>query len=86
MGTPVFDEPSTPDYRHLPLFMHLPLALYKYVDNNVILEKLNFDNVPTDGRFIRTKRAISTENFFMKIVHRAVAQGLKFNASKPKPS
>ena len=82
MGTPVPDEPSLPDYRHLPLFMRLPLELYKYVDDNVILE--NFDYVPTDGRFVRTKRAIRTENLFIKIVHQAVAQGMKVNAAKTK--
>ena len=81
---PVPDEPLEPDYRHLPLFMRLSLELYKYVDDNVILEKLNFNNIPTDGRFVRTKRTVRTENLFMKIVHQAVSQGMKVNASKTK--
>ena len=79
---PVPDEPTERDYRHLPLFLRLPLELYKYVDDNVILEKLNMDTVPTDGRFVRTKWAVRTENLFMKIVHQAVAQGMKVNAAK----
>ena len=81
---PVPDEPKERDYRHLPLFLRLPLELYKYVDDNVILEKLNMDMVPTDGRFVRSEWAVRTENQFMKIVHQAVAQGMKVNAAKTK--
>ena len=36
------DEPTAPDYRHLPPFLRLALEVYKYVDDNVIMEKLNY--------------------------------------------
>ena len=36
------DEPTAPDYRHLTPFLRIPIEIYKYVDDNVILEKLNF--------------------------------------------
>ena len=32
------DEPTAPDYRHLPPFLRIPLEIYKYVDDNVIME------------------------------------------------
>ena len=81
---PVPAEPTAPDYRHLPPFFRLALEIYKYVDDNVILEKLNFDTVLSDGRFIRDKWAIRTQNTFCSIVYQAVAQGMKINAGKTK--
>ena len=81
---PVPDEPTYPDYRHLPPFLRIPVELYKYVDDNVILEKLNFDTVVTDGRFVREKWAVRTENLFCRVVHQAIAQGMKVNCSKTK--
>ena len=81
---PVPDEPNEPDYRHLPLFLRIPLEVYKYVDDNVLMEKLNFDVVPTDGRFVRDKWAVRTQNAFCSIIHRAIAQGMKINSSKTK--
>lgn len=81
---PVPDEPVDPDYRHLPPFLRIPLEIYKYVDDNVILEKLNFDTVVSDGRFVRNKWAVRTENLFKKVVHQAMEQGMKINCSKTK--
>ena len=77
-------EPSAPDYRHLPPFLRIPLEIYKYVDDNVILEKLNFDTIRSDGRFVRDKWAIRTQNTFGCIIYQALAQGMKINASKTK--
>ena len=82
--TPVPDEPFLADYRHLPPFLRLPLEIYKYVDDNVLLEKLNFDTVPTDGRFVRDKWAVRTQNTFCSIVFQAMAQGMKINSGKTK--
>ena len=81
---PVPDEPTAPDYRHLPPFLRIPIEIYKYVDDNVILEKLNFVTVLSDGRFVRDKWAVRTQNTFESIIHQAVAQGMKINASKTK--
>ena len=81
---PVPAEQNKPNYRHLPLFLRIPIEVYKYVDDNVLMEKLNFDTVPTDGRFIRNKWAIRTQNPFRSIVFQVVAQGVKINSSKSK--
>ena len=81
---PVPDKPTTPDCRHLPPFRRLTLEIYKYVDDNISMEELNFDTVPKDGRFVRDKWAIRTQNVFCSIVFQAVAQGMKINTSKTK--
>ena len=81
---PVPDEPTAPDCRHLPAFLRLALEVYKYVDDNVILEKFNFDTVLSDGRFVRDKWAIGIQNAFCSIVYQALAQGMKINSGKTK--
>ena len=48
----------------------------------MLLEKLNFDTVTSDGRFVRNKWAVRTENLFKKVLHQAMAQGMKVNCSK----
>ena len=57
VGLPVPPEPSERDYRHLPPWVIQLLQVLKYVEDNIINEKLNFDRVPTDGRFIRLKKS-----------------------------
>ena len=80
--TAVPPEPQTRDYRHLPLWLTIPLQVLKYVDDNIINEKLNFDGVPTDHYSYRTKRAFRTENLFAQIVHQAEFQGMRINFAK----
>ena len=77
-------RPFPPDYRHLPAFLRIPLEIYKYVDDNVLMEKLNFDPVLSDGRFVRDKWAVRTQNTFCIIIYQAIAQGMKTNTSKTK--
>lgn len=60
------------------------MEIYKYVDDNVILAKLNFDTVSSHGRFVRKKWAVKTENLFKKVLHQAMKQGMKINCSKTK--
>ena len=48
----------------------------------MINEKINFDCVPTDQQFYRTKRAIRTENLVAMIVHQATSLGMVINALK----
>ena len=79
---PVPPEPGGRDYRHLPPWLLQLLQVLKYIDDNIINEKLNFDNVPTDQNQVRTKRAIRTENLFRKIVHQARSLGMIVNGSK----
>ena len=47
---PVRAEPTGRDYRHLPPWQAELLQVLKYVDDNIILEKVNFDSVLTDGQ------------------------------------
>ena len=80
--TPVPPEPGGRDYRHLPPWASQLLQVLKYIDDNIINEKINFDNVPTDPNSVRTKRAIRTENLFKWIVHQARSLGMVVNGSK----
>ena len=81
---PVPPEPLGRDYRHLPEWRTQLLQVLKYVDDNVIQEKLNFDATPTDGQAMRVKHAIRTQNAVREIVHQAVHRGMKVNSAKTK--
>ena len=78
------DEPTERDYRHLPVWQTEPLYVLKYVDDNVIIEKLNFDPVPTGGDGTRVKHAVRTQNLFRLIVHEAEMRGMRVNGKKTK--
>ena len=56
--------------------------MLKYVDDNVINEKVNFDTVPTDANFVQLKRAIRTENLVKQVIHQAVSRGIKVHSGK----
>ena len=75
-------EPSDRDYLHLPAWQSNLLEVLKYVDDNVILEILNFDRVPTSGDSSRIKHAARTQNLYQLIVHEAETRGMKVNGSK----
>ena len=79
---PVPAEPTLRDYRHLPEWQSVLMQVLKYVDDNILHEKLNFDTVPTDGHGFRLKLAIRTQNLFREIVRWAVYCGMKVNTSK----
>ena len=81
---PVPQEPTGRDYRHLPAWQTDPLFVIKYVDDNVLIEKLNFDPVPTGGDSSRVKHAARTQNLFQLIVHEAERRGMKVNGGKTK--
>ena len=76
------DEPVGRDYRHLPPWKSEPIQVLKYVDDNIINEKINFDPVPTDGHSCRTKQALRTQNLFNRIIHQAESKGMRVNAAK----
>lgn len=80
------DKPSEPDYCHYHLFLCLPPELYKYVDDNVIMEKLNMGNVPTDGRFVRTKWAMQTKISSWKLCTKLLHREWKSMPPRLKPS
>ena len=79
---PVPPEPQGRDHRHLPPWRVEPLQVLKFVDDNVVQEKINFDSVPTDGFSFRVKHAARTQNLTHGIVHEALARGLKVNNAK----
>ena len=75
-------EPTQRDYRHLPLWQVALIQVLKYVDDNILHEKLNYDTVATDGYGFRIKLAVRTQNLFREIVRWAVSCGMKVNAAK----
>ena len=79
---PVIALITTRDYKHLPIFREAPLLVQKYVDDNIIVERLNYDKISTDGRFVRLYHATRSQNIFNRIVTRAICCGMKVNASK----
>ena len=72
-------EPVERDYRHLAPWQTVPLYVLKYVDDNVLIEKLNFDSVPTGGDGTRVKHAARTQNLYRLIVAEAVRRGMVVN-------
>ena len=79
---PVSPEPVTRDYRHLPPFESQPLQVLKYVDDNILNEKVNFEQIQTDGYGFKNKHAKRSQNLFRRIVAEATACGMKVNAAK----
>ena len=78
----VHPEPQGRDYRHLPPWKVELLQVLKYVDDNMVQEKINFDTVPTDGHSFRIKHAVRTQNLTHGIVHEALDRGLRVNNAK----
>ena len=75
-------EPRARDYRHLPPFEPIDLQVLKYVDDNVINEKLNFDTVPTGGDSTREKHALRSQNLYRRVVFQAESCGMKVHPDK----
>ena len=73
---------TTRDHKHLPPFVDTPLLVQKYVDDNIVLEKINFDRTRTDGYTFRTIQAERTQNLTQLIIARAMAYGMRVNSSK----
>ena len=84
LDTPVEPEPTGRDARHTPAFRPEPLQVLKYVDDNVINEKLNFDTVMIDGAAVKDKHAVRTQNAFRRVVHQAEGVGMKVHGGKTK--
>ena len=79
---PVEPEPTERDRRHTFPFVRELIQVLKYVDDNILSEKLNFDTVLTDLHSFRVKLAARTQNLFRRIVRQAEAVGMKVNALK----
>lgn len=62
-----------------------PTLVFKYVDDNIICERINFgsvDAVLIGGRALKEKRAMCSENAFRSIVLKAIEKGMKVNNGK----
>ena len=59
------------------------VRIFKYVDDNIICEKLNLGTTPVDASSgTKTKQAISSQNAFRSISFNAESIGMKVNAAK----
>ena len=70
------------DYKHMAIFKEELLRVQKYIDDNIICEKINFDKIGTDGYSFRDYLATRTQTLFRHIVARAEHCGMKVNALK----
>ena len=52
------------------------------VDDNILLKKINFKNIATDGYGFKNKHAKHTQNLFWRIVAEAEVWGMKVDADK----
>ena len=62
-----------------------PVFVVKYIDDNIIVEKLNFGQTPvtvSDGKNIKEKRAYGTQNAFVSITGNAKYKGMVVNTEK----
>lgn len=75
-------EPTGRDSRHTVPFKSEPILVQKYVDDNILIEKLNFDTVTVDGAAVKDKHAVRSQNAFRRIVFQAEATGMKVHAGK----
>ena len=70
------------DYLHLAPFRETLLQVQKYVDDNIIHERMNFDKIATDGYGVRSFLAARTQNAFNHIGVRAEHCKMKVNSAK----
>ena len=58
-----------------------PVEVNKYVDDNLQVDCINFENVP-DINSTKTKHAIITQNVFRHVFRNVERKGMKVNAQK----
>ena len=81
---PVMLDPPLEDAVGTQVLVEKQVRVFKYVDDNIICEKLNFGTtVIVDGdKPTKTKLATSSQNAFRSISANAEAIGMRVNASK----
>ena len=79
---PVEQEFLGRTYLHLPPWQQTLIQVLKYVDDNVLHEKANFEFVETDEMFRRIKHFVRTQNLFRRVVGQAEDKGMQVNALK----
>ena len=82
---PVMESPPREAPTGTQVLVEKQVRIFKYVDDNLICEKLNFGTAPLtamQGRDVKVKQAIASQNAFRSISSNAVSIGMKVNASK----
>ena len=78
---PVLLEPPIEEAVGTQVLVKKQVRVFKYVDDNLICEKLNFGSTAIVGG-IKLKQAISSQNAFRSIASNAESIGMKVNGSK----
>ena len=81
---PTLNERVQPEYDRpgFKAWQALKLSVLKYVDDNIIFEKLCMDGRVIDEEGMKIARALRTQNLFRQIVRIAESIGMKVNSSK----
>ena len=82
---PILIEPPEERPVGTQVLLQKQTRIFKYVDDNLICERLNFGSTPVvnlDGVPMKRKQAINSQNAFRSISSNAEAIGMKVNASK----
>ena len=82
---PVLIEPPQEEAIGTQVLVNKQVRIFKYVDDNMICEKLNFGQVQTEqlgGKTVKIKQALSSQNAFRSIASNAEAIGMKVNSGK----
>ena len=87
VGPPVFEVPPTEVATGTQVLTLKPVLVFKYINDNVTCEKLNFGCTPvttTPEGDIKMKQALPTQNAFQSITTSGKKKGMVVNASKKK--
>ena len=81
---PSSDIPVQAPYEHpgFKAWEEWLLSVLKYVDDNIIIEKLSMDDLVIDEHGMKLARAIRSQNLFGRICKVAEEMGMRVNAAK----
>ena len=82
---PNFTQPPREIKVGTQVLTNKPVIIFKYVDDNITVEKLNFGSVPVSEGIsgpVKRKQAISSQNAFLSITSAAQLKGMIVNESK----
>ena len=75
-------EPTARDSRHATAFKTKPLQVLKYIEDNVINEKANFDTSPRDGADVKDKHVVRTQSLFCRVTFQVESNVMKVHSGK----
>ena len=79
LNVPVEVPYNRPGFR---AWLDLPLEVLKYVDNNLIIEKICLHGMIIDKNGIKLAHTVRTQNLFWQIIRIARLKGMKVNSLK----